>query len=122
VSPVEPATSTLRGQLEQSVEQDKTKGWREPDSPYSTPTKLHKAMTTLDHDLNGCGDSDMVYAVTTTSEWREFVRVAEKHCPHYLRGGEPAPEEFEGLIAKAERLVREFDSAEANHIADLARA
>jgi hypothetical protein len=100
----------------------KGKGWREPGSPFSTPTALHKAMTRLDHDLNGCGDSDMVYAVTATEDWREFVRVAEKHSPHYLHGGDPAPEEFEGLVAKAERLVREFDTAEANHVADLARA
>lgn len=98
------------------------KGWREPDSIYSTPSKLHKAVTSMDHHLNGCGDSDMVYAVTGMDEWKEFVRVSEIHAPHYLRGGDPAPEEFEGLLTKAERLVAEFDGAEANHIADLARA
>lgn len=113
VSPDEPANDSTGAKP--------TKGWREPESPYSTPTKLHSAMARLDHDLNGCSDSDMVYAVTSTSEWREFVRVAEIHSPHYLRGGDPAPPEFEGLIAKAERLVREFDTAEANHIKDVAR-
>ncbi len=98
------------------------KGWREPDSPFSTPTKLHAALTRLDRELQGCGDSDMVYGVTRLDDWKEFVRVAELHSPHYLHGGDPAPAEFEGLIAKAERLVREFDTAEANQITDVARA
>jgi hypothetical protein len=64
----------------------------------------------------------MVYGITTTQEWRDFVATAEQHAPHYLRGGEPAPPEFEGLLTKAERMVREFDTATANHMADLARA
>jgi hypothetical protein len=97
------------------------KGWREDGSPYSTPTKLHGALNRLDRELMGCGDSDMIYAVTMTDEWKEFVRVAEKHSPHYLRGGDPAPPEFEGLLTKAERLVAEFDSTTANNMADLAR-
>lgn len=101
---------------------DPTKGWREPDSVFSTPSKLHKIMMSLDHDLNGCGDSSMVYAITATAEWKEFVRVSEIHCPHYLRGGEPAPDDFEGLIAKAENLVKKFDSDEAQQMAGFATA
>lgn len=98
------------------------KGWREPDSPFSTPSKLHAEVNRLARELEGCGDSDMVYALTALDDWKEFVRVAEKHSPHYLRGGEPAPPEFVGLLDKAERMVAEFDSATANHIADIARA
>lgn len=97
------------------------KGWREPDSPYSTPSKLHAATAAMERELAGCGDSEMVYGVTATDEWKELVRVAEKHAPHYLRGGDPAPPEFEGLLNTAERLVREFDTAIANNMTDLAR-
>ena len=106
----------------QSDEPKKEPAWREPGSVYSTPTALHKGLTAMDHHLNGCGDSDMVYAVTDLAEWKEFVRIAELHSPHYLRGGEPAPPEFEGLLTKAERLVREFDSATANNMTALAGA
>lgn len=92
------------------------------DTPIKNKSNLHKAMMALERELAGCGDSDMVYGVTATQEWRDFVTTAEVHAPHYLRGGEPAPEEFEGLLSKAERLVREFDSATARNVADLARA
>lgn len=100
---------------------DKPAPWREPESIYSTPTKLHKALTQLERELHGCGDSAMVYALCNTDDWREFAKIADKHAPHYLHGGPPAPEEFEGLLTKAERMVREFDTAEANHRAALAR-
>ncbi|MCR4297235.1 MAG: hypothetical protein NUV75_00570 [Gallionella sp.] len=121
----EGAPETREGQSQEDAvapPADPTKGWREPDSAYSTPSKLHKIMMSLDHDLNGCGDSSMVYAITATTEWKEFVRVAGIHCPHYLRGGEPAPDDFEGLIAKAENLVKKFDSDEAQKMAGFATA
>lgn len=90
------------------------KGWREPDSTLSTPSKLAAEMRRLERELMGCGDSDMVYALTMSDEWKEFSKIARKHAPHYLTGGDPAPEEFEGLQVTAERLVREFDTATAN--------
>jgi hypothetical protein len=96
--------------------------WEEPGSIFSGIAKLKNGLKQLDRDLMGCGDSAEVYALCNTPDWREFCRVAEKHAPWYLRGGEPAPPEFEGLLAKAERMVREFDAAEANHITDVARA
>ena len=92
------------------------------DAPIKNRTALHKALTALDRELAGCGDADMIYGITTTQEWRDFVLTAEQYAPHYLRGGDPAPPEFEGLLTKAERMVREFDSAVANQMADLARA
>ena len=98
----------------------KAPAWREAGSPYSTPTALHKALTSLERELAGCGDSDMVYALCGTDEWREFARVAGLHAPHYLNGGDPAPEEFEGLLKTAERMVKQFDAAIANGKADLA--
>lgn len=105
-----------------SPRQTKPAPWREESAHYPNPSKLHKGLTVLERELAGCGDSDMVYGVTATDEWKEFVRVCEIHAPHYLRGGDPAPPEFEGLLTKAERLVKEFDTATANHMTDLARA
>ena len=122
VTQLEPVT--LRDQLEQSVAEAAPEAvtWTEPGSMYSGIHKLKTGLRRLNAELEGCGDSEMVYGVTGTDEWKEFVRVAEKHSPHYLRGGPPAPEEFEGLISKAERLVAGFDSAEANHVMDVARS
>lgn len=110
-----------QGDSQGKVSPARPKGWREDGSPYSTPSALHKACTGFERELMGCGDTDMVYGLTATPDWIEFVRVCEKHSPHYLRGGEPAPPEFEGLLNIAERLVREFDSATANNMAALGR-
>jgi hypothetical protein len=93
--------------------------WTEPGSIYSGIHKLKQGLRQHDRDLDGCGDSEMVYALCNTDEWREFCRVAELHAPWYLRGGEPAPPEFEGLLVKAERLVKGFDSATAAGKVDL---
>lgn len=101
--------------------QQEPQRWSEPDSIYSGISKLKTGLKQHMHDLEGCDDSASVYALCSTSEWREFARVAEKHAPHYLRGGDPAPPEFEGLLTKAERMVAEFDTAEANNRAALAR-
>ena len=88
--------------------------WTEPGSTYSGISKLKAGLKQHMHDLDGCGDSSMVYTLCNTPDWREFCRVCELHAPWYLRGGEPAPPEFEGLLTKAERMVKEFDSAEAS--------
>jgi len=119
---VAPAPLQGRGKPQQSEVSPppaKRENW---DAPIKNKSNLHKAMMVQDRALEGCGDADMVYGVTATQEWRDFVATAEEHAPHYLRGGEPAPPEFEGLLTKAERLVREFDTAVANHMADMARA
>ena len=92
------------------------------DAPIKGKSALHKALMALERELAGCGDSDMVYGVTATQDWRDFVATSEIHAPHYLCGGDPAPPEFEGLLTKAERMVRDFDTATANHVLDVARA
>lgn len=98
------------------------KGWREPDSPFSTPSKLAAEMRRLERELAGCEDSATIYGLTMTAGWIEFVRVCQKYAPHYLRGGEPAPEEFEGIQNTAERMVAKFDTAEASNMVGLAHA
>lgn len=92
------------------------------DAPIKNKSALHKALSAMGRELMACGDSSMVYALTASQEWTDFVWTADKYAPHYLRGGEPAPPEFEGLLDKAERLVREFDSQEANQRAAYATA
>lgn len=113
VSPEEPATPT--------ESEGKAKGWREPASIYSTPTKLHAGLARLERELHGCGDTETLDCLTLTEEWTEFVKIAEEHSPHYLYGGEPAPEEFVGLLTKAQRMRDEFQLEVANGTADLAR-
>lgn len=98
-----------------------SKGWREESDLYPNPSKLHKGLTSLERELAGCGDSEMVYGLTATHEWTEFVRVAEKYAPHYLRGGDPAPPEFRGLLNIAADLVAKFDGEIADNMAALAR-
>lgn len=90
------------------------------DTPIKNKSKLHKALTTLQRELSGCGDTEMVYGLTSTQDWKDFVATAEVKAPHYLYGGEPAPEEFEGLLVTAQRMVREYDTATASNMADLA--
>lgn len=102
---------------EVSPQPAKRENW---DMPIPNKSKLHKALTALERELAGCGDSEMVYGLTASQEWKDFVQTAEIHAPHYLYGGEPAPEEFEGLLLKAQRMVREFDTATANNMANLA--
>jgi len=106
---------------EGEVSPHKPKPWREEGSIYSTPTALHKALTQLERELAGCGDSEMVYGLCATDEWKEFVRVAERHSPHYLRGGDPAPPEFKGLLNTAADMVAKFDNTIADNMAALAR-
>ena len=106
---------------EGAVSPQKPKPWREEGSIYSTPTALHKALTQLERELAGCGDSEMVYGLCATDDWKEFVRVAEKHSPHYLRGGDPAPPEFKGLLNTAADMVAQFDNTVADNMAALAR-
>lgn len=98
----EPATSTLREQLEQSVaeiDRAPVKGWREPDSIYSTPTKLHAALISHHAELERLGVEgtfDDLEDYLTAPEYAEYVKVAGKHAPHYLEGPLPAsaPPEF----------------------------
>ena len=100
VEPEQSATDTLRDQLEQSVEQGKAaKGWREPGSIYSTPTKLHQALITHQEELRRLGIEgtfDDLDGYVSAPEYHEFIRVADLHARHYLDGDLPegVPPEF----------------------------
>lgn len=106
-----PEVAAQEGAYNPPAKRQRAPAW---DTPIKGKSALHRALTAIQRELEGCGDSSMVYALTATDEWRDFVTTAEQHAPHYLRGGEPAPPEFEGVLNTAERLVREFDLAEAN--------
>lgn len=89
--PQEPAT------LEET--NGKPKGWREPDSIYSTPTKLHAALIVHHAEIERIGlegTFDDLDGYQTSPEYQEYIRVAAKHAPHYLDGERPesVPPEF----------------------------
>lgn len=116
------AARTAGGQSQGgAVSPQQPKHWREEGSIYNCTTALKNAHSELNRQLMSCGDSAEIYGLTSTDEWTEFVRVAEKHEPARLRGGDPYPPEFEGLLTKAERMVAEFDSTIADNMAALAR-
>jgi len=114
----EEANGEPQNSADTTTETAKPKGWREPDSVYSTPTKLHAALARLERELHGCGDTETLDCLTLTEEWTEFVKIAEKHSPHYLYGGEPAPEEFVGLLTKAQKMRDEFQLEIATGMVD----
>ena len=106
VSPVEPATPIAETS-------GKPKGWREPDSIYSTPTKLHAALITHHAEIERIGIEgtfDDLDGYLTAPEYQEFVKIAGKHAPHYLDGPLPefVPPEFVQtfqLEAKARDMI-----------------
>jgi hypothetical protein len=126
VSPDEPANSTLRDQLEQSVAQDAgkpAKGWREPDSIYSTPTKLHAALITHHAELERIGIEgtfDDFEGYLSSPEYQEYIRVAGIHSPHYLDGPRPefVPPEFVQTFA-LEQKSRDLIAIRGNVAADV---
>lgn len=99
------------------AEKPKRENWG---GTYPNKTALHRGLTAHQRDLEGCGDLDMLDALTGTKDWQAFVETAEQHAPHYLYGGDPAPPEFEGLLVQAKRLRDKFNLETANHMADLA--
>lgn len=127
VSPDGP-TSTLRDQLEQSLEQDAStpkpvKGWREPDSIYSTPTKLHAALIAHHAELERLGIEgtfDDLDEYLAAPEYQEYIRVANKHSPHYLDGPRPefVPAEFVQTFA-LETKARDMIAIRGNIPADV---
>jgi hypothetical protein len=101
VSPREPADYTpLEPVVEQPVKHDARK---DPWSKfYSGRSALHKGLTVHAAELTRLGDEgtfDDLEAYQTSPEYVDFIAVASKHMPHYLEGGPPAPEEFQGIFA-----------------------
>lgn len=87
---------------------------------FPNRTSLHKGLTRFERELNGCGDLDTLDPLTETAEWQAFVATCEEHAPHYLYGGDPAPEEFKGLLIIEQALRDQFNLEKASHMADLA--
>lgn len=78
------------------------KGWREPDSIYNCKTKLHAGLSVHQAELRRIGDEgviDDLEGYLTSPEYVEFVKIASRHAPAYLEGGDPAPPEFVGCYA-----------------------
>jgi hypothetical protein len=80
---------------------------------FPNKTSLHKALSDVDRNLRGCGDIDMLEAYVGTDEYKDFVKIAGEHAPHYLTGGDPAPEEFVGIFQLEQSIRDELNQKEA---------
>lgn len=124
VSPREPADSTLKEQLEQSVamgEADKPKRVK-LDGPYTSKTALWAAFKALDRDIRGCGDSDEFECLLLTEDAKALMAQCERDAPQLMDGGEDMPAEFlplNELIAQRRHDFKQIETAD--HMADLAR-
>lgn len=78
------------------------------DGPYTSKAALFKAFNTLQSDVIRCGDSDSLDCLLATEESMATVEQCERDAPHYLHGGEGAPEDFEPLFDRIKRMRDEF--------------
>lgn len=79
---------------------------------YSGKSALHKGLTAVDRNIRGCGDSTELAAYLASDEYKDFVASCERYSPHYLHGGDPAPEEFVGIYELVARMQSDFDMIE----------
>jgi len=108
------------GDSQREVSPAAVKNWREPDSIYNCKTALHRGLTVHQAELRRLGDEgviDDLEAYLTSAEYQEFLKIAGEHAPHYLEGGEPAPEEFVGCFA-LETRARDLIMLRGNTPAD----
>lgn len=108
------------GENQREVRPVAAKNWREPDSIYNCKTALHRGLTVHQAELRRLGDEgviDDLEAYLTSAEYQEFLKIAGEHAPHYLEGGEPAPEEFVGCFA-LETRARDLIMLRGNTPAD----
>lgn len=84
------------------VEDGKAK--RGLEGPYTSKAKLFAAFTALQSDVVRCGDSDTLDALLASDEAKAVIAQCERDAPHYLHGGDPAPDDFEPLFARIQRM------------------
>lgn len=91
---------------------------------YSGKSALHKGLTVHQAELIRLGNEgnfDDLEGYLTSPEYADFVKVAGEHAPHYLEGGEPAPEEFQGCF-KLEQRARDMIALRGNQPAETENA
>lgn len=82
------------------------------DGPYTSKAALFKAFTALQSDVARCGDADSLDCLLATEEAKVVIEQCERDAAHYLHGGEDAPDDFEPLFARIQRMRDEFAIAE----------
>lgn len=78
------------------------------DGPYTSKAALFKAFNSLQSDVIRCGDADSLDCLLATEEAKVVIAQCERDAPHYLEGGEGAPEDFEPLFDRIQRMRDEF--------------
>jgi len=81
---------------------------------YSGKFALHKGLSEVDRNIRGCGDSAELEAYLATQEFKDFKMSCEKYSPHYLTGGDPAPQEFIGINDLVAKMRQDFNLIENN--------
>ncbi|UXO93963.1 ERF family protein [Pseudanabaena phage Pan3] len=74
------------------------------DGPYTSKAKLFAAFTALQNEVVRCGDDETLTCLLATEENKALIAQCERDAPHYLHGGDPAPEDFEPLFARIQRM------------------
>ena len=78
------------------------------DGPYTSKAALFKAFNALQSDVIRCGDSDSLDCLLATDDAKVTITQCERDAPHYLEGGEDAPDDFEPLFTRIKRMRDEF--------------
>lgn len=88
------------------------------DGPYTSKAALFKAFTALQSDVARCGDADTLDVLLSTDDAKVTIEQCERDAKHYLYGGDEAPEDFEPLFKRIQRMRDEFaiETAEAEPV------
>ena len=81
--------------------------------PYTSKAKLFAAFNAVQREVMACGDDDMLTAYLSTDEAQTVLEQCKRDAPHYLEGGDPAPEDFEPLYTRIARMRREWQMENA---------
>lgn len=84
------------------------KATRGLDGPITSKAALFAAFTALQTEVTRCGDDDTLTCLLATEESKAVIQQCERDAPHYLSGGDPAPEDFEPLYDRIKRMRDEF--------------
>lgn len=92
-----------------SPDQQSDRAPRGRGTPGPTKSQLDRVEKEIGHELNGCGDEDMLTTYLLTDEYKAAKAMLEEYRPSSLYG--PAPEdcpEFVPIKARIAAMVREF--------------
>jgi len=79
------------------------------DGPFTSKTALQTAVRGFVHELNGCGDGDMLTAFLESDESKAILKQCERDAPAWLEGSDKLPADYEPINYLIERLKKEFE-------------